>query len=108
MNAVGDDRSPISKAVGIASQITTIGMMMVIPAIGGYFLDQWLGTYVLLTVVGLFLGVASAAIQLSRLVRHLNAETSQQTNGGGADEFETDEVEPGDVGVEDPGGGVSE
>ena len=96
MNSGEDDRSPVSKAVGISSQITTIGMMMIIPAIGGYFLDQWLGTFVLMTVLGLFLGVASSVIQLSRLIQYLNAE-SYQSVGEKTGEFESDESQPREI-----------
>ena len=68
----GDDRSPISKALAIASQITTIGLTMVLPALLGYFVDRWAGTVVLFVILGMAFGVASAVLQLARLVAELN------------------------------------
>ena len=84
----GDDRSPMSKAIAISSQITTIGLMMILPAIVGYYVDRWLGTVLLFIVLGLFFGVASAVFQLSKLVSQLNrsseslSPTKPEDNGG--------------------------
>lgn len=42
--------------------------MMVIPAMIGYFIDQYLGTVILFTAIGLVCGVAGAVIQLIQFV----------------------------------------
>ena len=67
-----DDRAPAAKAIALVSQITTISLMMVIPAILGYFVDQWLNTVAVFTVVGLVFGVAAAVQQMIRLVKSMN------------------------------------
>ena len=66
-----DDRSPIAKALSKVAQITTISLMMVIPAIIGYFIDQYFGTVILFTAVGLVLGMVSAIWQLIKLVAQM-------------------------------------
>lgn len=75
-----DDRSPIAQAVGTASQITTIGLTMILPAFAGYYLDRWLGTVLLFVILGLGLGVASAVLQMSRLIHQLNRESQPDSN----------------------------
>jgi len=68
-----DDRSPTAKAMSIVSQITTIGLLAVVPmAIGGW-VDSWLGCKPILTLVGVVLGLTAAGFQLMRLVRTLEA-----------------------------------
>jgi F0F1-type ATP synthase assembly protein I len=71
-NGREDDRSPIAKALSQVAQITTISLMMVIPAIIGQFIDRLLGTVILFTALGLVLGMASAIWQLIKLVSYWN------------------------------------
>lgn len=66
-----DTRSPMAKALDLVSQITSIGLTSVLPALGGYFLDGWLGTKLLLVILGLVLGLALAGLQLKKLVKKL-------------------------------------
>ena len=68
MDPVQDDRSPTAKAISKVAEITTISLMMIIPAIIGYFIDQQLGTFILCTGIGLVLGIASAVLQLMKFV----------------------------------------
>jgi len=55
----------------MVSQITSIGLTAVLPALGGYFLDGWLGTKLLFVILGLVFGLAMAGIQLKKLVKKL-------------------------------------
>jgi len=66
-----DTRSPIAKAMDLVSQITSIGLTAVLPALGGYFLDGWLETKVLFVILGLVLGLIMAGLQLKKLVKKL-------------------------------------
>lgn len=66
-----DTRSPIAKAMDLVSQITSIGLTAVLPALGGYFLDGWLETKALFVILGLVLGLIMAGLQLKKLVKKL-------------------------------------
>ena len=46
-----------------------VSFEMVLPGLAGYWLDQWLGTKVLLMLVGFALGATAAAAHLIRLTR---------------------------------------
>ncbi len=77
-----DDRAPIAKALSRVTQITTISLMMIIPAIIGYFIDQYFGTVILFTTIGLVIGMGSAISQLIRLVAQME-KTYDSENGRG-------------------------
>ena len=75
-NPKPDTRSPIAKAMDLVSQITSIGLTAVLPALGGYFLDQWLATRLLFVVLGMLLGMAMAGLQLMKLIQKLERNNS--------------------------------
>jgi hypothetical protein len=52
-----DDRSPLSVALGWASQVTTMAMEMVAPIVAGYFIDRWIGTLPIFVSAGAVLGL---------------------------------------------------
>lgn len=64
-----DDRSPYVVAMERASRITTISLEMVLPALGGFWLDRRLGTGVVFLIVGALVGFAVAMWQLIRAAR---------------------------------------
>jgi F0F1-type ATP synthase assembly protein I len=64
-----DDRSATAQALSKASQVTSISLMMIIPAIIGYFIDQRLNTLILFTALGLMIGMAGAIWQLVQFVK---------------------------------------
>ena len=70
-----DDRSSMAKAMDIVSRVTAMSISMVLPALGGYFLDQWLGTVVLFVILGTVFGLAAGFWQLFQLVRALNPDS---------------------------------
>lgn len=74
-----DDRSPTAKAMSIVSQITTIGVAMVLPTIAGHGLDKWLGTAPVLLLIGLALGFLTGGIQFVRMVRKLSEDEKPGT-----------------------------
>jgi F0F1-type ATP synthase assembly protein I len=67
-----DDRSPTAKAMSIASQITTVGLVAVMPIVMGSWVDNWLATKPIFILIGVVLGFVAAGFQLMRLVRSLN------------------------------------
>ena len=69
-----DDRSPSAKAMAKASEITSICLLMIIPALLGYFLDQKVGTVFLFTVLGLIFGMGGSIYQLMGLVSKNQAQ----------------------------------
>jgi hypothetical protein len=49
------------------SQITTISLEMVAPGVAGVWVDSWLGTKVLFTLLGFGFGLTVAILHLTRL-----------------------------------------
>jgi F0F1-type ATP synthase assembly protein I len=64
-----DDRSAIAKAYHWASRIMIVSLVMVLPGIAGYWVDERLGTRVLFMLVGFALGCTAAVYQLIQLTR---------------------------------------
>ena len=54
-----------------ASRITSVCFEMVLPALLGYWLDQRLGTKIVLTLVGGVLGMVGGMMSLVRMTRLL-------------------------------------
>ena len=73
-----DDRSPTAKAMSIVSQITTIGLLAILPIVIGSWGDGWLGCKPVLTLLGVVFGLTAAGFQLMRLVRMLEANTNKK------------------------------
>ena len=65
-----DDRSAIARAYGLVAQITTISLEMVLPALGGVWLDRKLGTKFLFLILGALLGFAVGFWHLLKLTLH--------------------------------------
>ena len=63
-----DQRSGTAKAMDIASHLFTVSLCLVIPIVGGYYLDQYLGTVAVFIVLGLLFGMAASGWQLMKLV----------------------------------------
>jgi cyanate permease len=72
-----DDRSPIAKAYQWSARIMVVAMEMVLPGLAGYWLDQQIGTKVVLMLVGFALGGTAAVVHLIHLVRSENRNEPQ-------------------------------
>jgi cyanate permease len=72
-----DDRSPIAKAYQWSARIMVVAMEMVLPGLAGYWLDQQIGTKVVLMLVGFALGGTAAVVHLIHLVRSENGNEPQ-------------------------------
>jgi ATP synthase protein I len=64
-----DPRSPLAIGIGWASRITALGFEFSIPPIGGYFLDRWLGSNPVGTLVGMIVGFLIGMMHLLRIAR---------------------------------------
>jgi F0F1-type ATP synthase assembly protein I len=62
-----DDRSQQAKAYGMATQISSIGVEMMIPAVVGIWLDRQCGTFVLFAILGTAGGAAFGFWQLIKM-----------------------------------------
>ncbi len=58
-------------AVGVmwASRATTVALGFVLPALGGFYLDQYWGSKPIATLVGSALGFAAGMMQILRIAR---------------------------------------
>ena len=73
-----DTRSATAKAMDLVSQISTISLTAVLPAVGGYFIDNYLGTKVVFILIGLALGMTAAGFQMKRLLVKLEQATNKR------------------------------
>jgi F0F1-type ATP synthase assembly protein I len=87
---VSDERgkpNPIALAMEWVAKITTVGLEMALPAIGGGYLDQWLGT-TYWALVGVVLGVIVGMWHLLQMTRPKTGprhkSDRERTNGGSA------------------------
>jgi ATP synthase protein I len=69
-----DDRSSLALAYEWSARITSISLELVLPVLGGYWLDQRWGTPPLLLIVGVVLGFVTATFSLLRLAKHPDSE----------------------------------
>jgi len=95
MGKTVDDRSATAKALSKSSEVTSISLLMIVPALIGYVLDQWLGTGFILMVVGLLLGMFGAGMQLMKLVS-ANASKIKDIDMSKVKEYEPDPEEVDD------------
>lgn len=76
--AAADDRSAFAKAWDLATQVSTICLMLVFPALAGFFLDRYLGSSVVCTTLGLLLGLGISGWQLMQLVRRMERNAAAE------------------------------
>jgi F0F1-type ATP synthase assembly protein I len=78
----------MAQAIAWSSRITTICLEMVIPAVIGYWLDQWLGTGTVFVLIGAGVGLVAGMMHLIRIA---NAETGPSARGESAENNELDQ-----------------
>ena len=86
MQDSNEDRSAMAVAMAWASQITAISVEMVLPGLGGLWLDRKFNTTPLLTLLGFALGLTAAIWHLIRI-------TKNPTNGDSHQPDETSDSE---------------
>ena len=74
-----DDRSSSARGMAWATQITSASIMMVLPALAGYYLDQWLGTVALFLFLGALLGLVAGGWHLTKMVQHQTANDRKKS-----------------------------
>ena len=84
-----DERSPAVVAYVWASRLTTVSLEMVLPGLGGYWLDHRFKTVPLFTVLGFACGLA---LGLWHLLKMTSASTNKADN---SDESHTDKRNSG-------------
>jgi hypothetical protein len=74
---------PLALAMEWVAKITTVGLEMVLPAIGGAYLDKRLGT-TYWTLVGVAVGMVGGMWHLLQMTRKKDGETGsgKRTRGG--------------------------
>ena len=78
-----DDRTSMARTVDLAYQLIAICVMSALPALGGFYLDRWLGSGLVFTVVGLVFGLATSIFQFMKMLKRLdqkNATNLGKTN----------------------------
>ncbi len=68
----------MARAMGLATQVTNIGLMMALPGLGGYWLDGRMGTGPLWLILGVFLGVGTGVYSLVKLTKQLEAANKKK------------------------------
>jgi F0F1-type ATP synthase assembly protein I len=58
----------MAKSFSKASEVTSISVMMIVPGLIGYWIDQKVGSVLVFTLLGLVLGMGVAVRQLMLLV----------------------------------------
>ena len=71
-NHSSDDRSSWAKAVDTATEVFTACLMMVLPGIGGYFVDKYLNTSVAFTIAGVIFGLFAGFVQIIKIANKSN------------------------------------
>ncbi len=64
------DRSPMAIALEMSATIMTIALEMVLPGLGGYWLDKQLGTRAVFLILGFACGGLLAALSLARIAKN--------------------------------------
>jgi len=71
---MANEPSPWQALGGLASVGITLVVATAGATIGGYFLDGWLGTKPLFTLIGLGVGIAAGAREFWRTMKHWEKE----------------------------------
>ena len=69
VNTPPDDRSPLATAFQWSSRIIIVSLEMVLPGLGGYWLDSRLGTVCLFMLLGFALGGIASVVHLIHMTR---------------------------------------
>jgi hypothetical protein len=73
--------APYAAAIEWVAKITTVALEMVLPAVGGGFLDQRLGTKYW-TLIGLVLGVTVGLMHLLQMTKPKGSGKNKDTSSG--------------------------
>lgn len=88
-----DEVPPMVAAAAWVSRISTVSLLMVLPGVAGLWLDRWLGTKVVLTLLGFALGLTAGIRQLVRMTSsplRLDNRSQPKPNGPSDQSTKTD------------------
>ncbi len=83
MTGPPDDRAPLAIGMQWASRVMAIAGVMVVPGLGGYWIDQRLGTKAVFTITGFAFGMSAGMWQLIRLTAKDEQDSSDRQRPGG-------------------------
>ena len=66
----------------MSSEVLAICLMMILPGLIGYAVDQWLKTVLVFTLLGLVIGMVGAVYQLIRLVTAMASDDDHSKSEG--------------------------
>lgn len=78
VNPLPDDRSLLARATEWSFAVMTIGVEMVLPILGGHWLDDWLGIKGVFAILGGILGVSAGLWSLLRMVEPLRRSDDER------------------------------
>jgi F0F1-type ATP synthase assembly protein I len=70
------DQEPSPREMGYYAALAQTGLEMVLPAVGGYYLDQWLGTTPWVFISAAVFGFAAGLIHLIAIVNRKDRDES--------------------------------
>ncbi len=91
-----NERQPIAVAMGWVSKITTVALEMVLPGIGGQWLDERWGTN-FLALLGFALGLTVGLMHLIQMTKRFGpqgAKTSSKTDADHDDRNDSEGTQP--------------
>ena len=80
-----DERSPAVVAYAWASRLTTVSLEMVLPGLGGYWLDKRWGVAPLFTIIGFACGLALGMWHLLKMTSAQQNKSEADKNSGGSE-----------------------
>ena len=89
-----DDRSAMAKAIGRASEASTVAFTIGICFLLGYWLDYSLETSPLFSVIGLALGMITAFLQLLKLAQRISHPLADPKQGSKGNANQTNDQTP--------------
>ena len=69
-------QKPTSRDLGYYAALAQVGFEMVLPAIGGYYLDEWLHTTPWLMIAAAVFGFAASLVHLFAILRQKQRDES--------------------------------
>ncbi len=65
-----DQRSPLSEGIAWASRISALGFEFSLPPIAGHFVDRWLGSNPVGTLVGMIVGFVVGLMHILQIAKN--------------------------------------
>jgi F0F1-type ATP synthase assembly protein I len=73
-------QQPTPRQIGYYVALAQTGIEMVLPAVGGYFLDEWLGTSPWFLILAAILGFAAGFLHMFAILKQKARDESSDKN----------------------------